>query len=633
MTQRLALMTALMLVLASPGSPAAAPSAPAANSLAFSVYLPLVGVDRPRVRLAALYYDTETSGEPDEAFRLWNVSDSPINLSGYAVGDGQRQVIFPSLNLPAGGSLWCAGNAAAFSRSFGVTAGCEYAADSDPQVPNLGGQALRFANTGGQALLFNPGANLVDAVVYETGNAQQAGWQGPAVQPYTPSTTFAAEGQILYRKFDWITGAPWPDSDRAADWAQDPDDRLEGQRVQYPGWDVDRFARSVTIHAGGALTVALGPDTLFDTVNDTLTAAQQSIWLESYTFEHPALAETLAAAARRGVQVRVLLEGGPAGGINDQQRYVTQVIEAAGGQVWYMTSDRNEADDRYNNQHAKFIVVDHNRLLVSSENFTLDSMPNDDKSDGTWGRRGSALVVDDPALVTHAMAVFEADLDPVHHLDVFRWNATDPKYGPPPAGFAPSTQSGGAGYALVHPQSLTVQGAYRAQVVQSPETSLLPPAAGGLLGMVGRAGNGDVVLVQQLYERVHWGPSAATPDRAPNPRLLAYVDAARRGAVVRILLDSFFDAASNRQTVDYLNLLAQNEHLDLEARLGNPAGLGLHNKMVLVQAAGQGWVHVGSLNGSEASAKVNRELALQVQSDAVHGYLAEAFWSDWESAR
>ena len=633
MTRWLALMLAATVWLASPGAHAAAPPVPAPDSPAFSVYLPIVGVARPRVRLVALYYDTETSGEPDEAFRLWNVGDSPVNLSGYAVGDGQRRVIFPSWNLPTGGSVWCTGNAAAFSRSFGAPAGCEYAADSDPQVPNLTGQALRFGNTGGQALLFNPGGDLVDAVVYETGNAQQAGWQGPAVQPYTPSTAFSAEGQILYRKFDWVTGAPWPDSDRAADWAQDPDDRIEGQRVQYPGWDVDRFARSVTVAAGGSLSVALGPDNLFDAVNTTLAAAQQSIWLESYTFEHPALAETLAAAARRGVEVRVLLEGGPAGGINDQQRYVTQVIEAAGGQVWYMTSDRNEADDRYSNQHAKFIVVDRGRLLVSSENFTLDSMPNDDKSDGTWGRRGSALIVDDPALVAHAIAVFEADLDPVHHLDVFRWSVADPKYGPPPAGFTPSTQSGGAGYVLVHPQPLAVQGAYEAQVVQSPETSLLPPAAGGLLGMVGRASSGDVVLVQQLYERAHWGPSAATPDSAPNPRLLAYIDAARRGATVRILLDSFFDAASNRETVDYLTLLAQNEHLDLEARLGNPAGLGLHNKMVLVQAAGQGWVHLGSLNGSEASAKLNRELALQVQSNAVHGYLAEAFWSDWAATR
>ena len=51
--------------------------------------------------------------------------------------------------------------------------------------------------------------------------------------------------------------------------------------------------------------------------------------------------------------------------------------------------------------------------------------------------------------------------------------------------------------------------------------------------------------------------------------------------------------------------------------------------MVLVQAGGIGWAHVGSLNGSEASAKINRELAVQVQSNAVRDYLAAAFWQDW----
>jgi hypothetical protein len=225
--------------------------------------------------------------------------------------------------------------------------------------------------------------------------------------------------------------------------------------------------------------------------------------------------------------------------------------------------------------------------------------------------------------------VFDADLDPLRHADLFRWQATDPRYGAPPAGFIPNTASGGSGYQLVRPQPLRVSGPFSAEFVQAPETSLLPPDVGGLLGMVGRAGPGDVVLVQQLYERVAWGGAAATPDSAPNPRLLAYVAAARRGATVRILLDSFFDPGANAQTAAWLNLLAQAERLDLLARLANPAGSGLHNKMVLVQAGGTGWVHVGSLNGSEASAKINRELALQVQSDAIYDYFAAAFWQDW----
>ena len=618
------LLILLPIVLASGNTSASQPPAPQ-----YRVFLPAAPLGQPLLRLASLYYDTETSGEPDEAFRLWNISGRTLDLAGYGVSDGSRTVVFPTMQLAAGAGLWCTGNAVAFARSFGFSPDCEYGADSDPAVPNLSGPTLRFGNNGGQALLLGRAGQRIDTVVYENGDAAQAGWQGPAVAPYTPSSAFAAEGQILYRKFDRQTGQPLLDTDSRADWAQDPADHIEGRRVQYPGWDLDAFARPSTLNAQGTFTVALGPDNLFDAVQGAFSGAQQSIRIEGYTFEHLALGQALATKAAQGVVVTLLLEGSPPGGISDQQRYITRLIENAGGQVWFMVSDRNDADDRYSNQHAKFVVIDNQVALISSENFSGDAMPDDDKSDGTLGRRGSALLTTAPAVVAHLQALLAADFDPQHHADLFRWSAADPKYGGPPPGFVPSAQTGGVGYQLVQPQPLTFSGALAAEIVQSPETSLLPADQGGLLGMVGRAGAGDSVLVQQLYERAHWGGSSDTPQSAPNLRLQAYIAAARRGAQVRILLDGYFDAGENAETVVYVNQLAQNEGLNLRALLGNPTGRGIHNKMILVQAGGQRWTHLGSINGSEASSKANRELAIQAQSDAVYDYFAPAFWSDW----
>ena len=60
--------------------------------------------------------------------------------------------------------------------------------------------------------------------------------------------------------------------------------------------------------------------------------------------------------------------------------------------------------------------------------------------------------------------------------------------------------------------------------------------------------------------------------------------------------------------------LASAEGLDLQVRLGNPTHLGIHNKMVLVRIGGRGYAHVGSINGSEVSSKVNGEVTLQVPS-------------------
>ncbi len=39
---------------------------------------------------------------------------------------------------------------------------------------------------------------------------------------------------------------------------------------------------------------------------------------------------------------------------------------------------------------------------------------------------------------------------------------------------------------------------------------------------------------------------------------------------------------------------------------------------------------MGSLNGGEVSAKLNREMALLVGSDATYVYLADVFWYDWD---
>jgi hypothetical protein len=123
----------------------------------------------------------------------------------------------------------------------------------------------------------------------------------------------------------------------------------------------------------------------------------------------------------------------------------------------------------------------------------------------------------------------------------------------------------------------------------------------------------------------------------PNPRLEAYIAAARRGAEVWLLLDEYHvteyyapeDGANNIQTCLRANGIARAERLRLRCQLGLPADLGIHSKIVLAQIDGRGYIHVGSLNGTEMSSKGNRELALQVQSDAAFAYLREMFLGDW----
>ncbi len=596
--------------------------------LPYATYQPVPG--RGPVLISALYYDGYITGELDESFQLYNLGPQMVDLAGWQVNDGRRTVIFPTLTIRPGEWLWCAYRATAFASVFGFSPVCEYGGDSDPAVPDLTGVPLRFGNNGGAILLRKPTGFLSDSLVYEAGDTSTEGWHGPAVQP---QPNFGQEGQILYRKRNPASGHPVPDTDVVANWAQDPADFLNGRKVQYPGWDLDSFFQPLRVAGEPAhVTVLVAPDNVFDGVQAALAAAQESIDIEVYTFKHVALAETIIARQRAGVRVRVLLEGSPAGdGIEDQERWIAQQIEGAGGQVYFLVSDRNGAHDRYESVHAKFIIVDGRTLLVGTENLSYDGMPDDDKRDGTVGHRGAYLVTDAPSLVARARRLFEADLDPAHHADVYRWTPGDPKYGAPPVDFTRDLTSGGTGYPVQKPQPLSIQGAFDFEMVHSPENSLRSDS--GPIGLAARAGPGDTLLIEQLYERTTWGPALSTPATDPNPRLEAYIAAARRGAHVYILLDRLFDdpasPTGNHATLYYVSQVAQSEGLALEARVGNPTRGGLHNKMILGWIGGRGYVQVGSLNGSETSAKANRELVLQVQSDLAYNYLAEMFNYDW----
>lgn len=604
-------------------------------------YLPIVGqFDRggpPPLLLSALYYDTFRTGEPDEAFEIYNPLNWPISLEGWQVSDGRRTVSFPA-GLSAGAltRLWCARKAVSFTLTFGVKPACEYGGDTDSAVPDLTGSALQFANTGGRVTLLHPQGIYSDTLVYEGGEINVPGWSGPAVYPFRPSTNFGEEGQLLYRKPDQVTGLPVADTDRRVDWAQDPDDFSDGRRTQYPGWSLGRFFVPSVVTETANLQVIVAPDHSYAAMHALLAAAEHSIQFEGYTFDNARLGELIVGKVAAGVAVTLALEGSPPGGVSDQQRWIVQRIVQAGGHVYYLRADRaNGIHKRYAYQHGKFWVLDGRLALIGSENLNPEAFPDDDKTDGTFGRRGVYVATDAPSVVAAVQSYMAADIAPGVHGDVWAWDPADPTLGAPPASFTPSYTSGGIFYPVQKPEPLRVQGTFTFQVISSPEQALRTHDS--LLGLIAQAGQGDTLLIEQLYENLYWGAESSNVQNDPNPRLEAYVAAARRGARVRVLLDAYFDnqdlnsPRSNLRTVEYLNARAGAEGLDLQARRRNPTGQGIHNKMVLAEIGGRGWVIVGSLNGGEVSAKLNRELALKVASDEAYAYLADVFWCDWET--
>lgn len=601
------------------------------------LYLPLIRAPASHIVIAAAHVDSVVTGEPDEAILLWNTGSRSQSLAGWELSTASRHATFPitaTLTLEPGQRLWCAAQDAAFLSSFGEPAACAWGVAAQPATARLEG-SLALNNLGGYIALRDAGGVLVDTLLYGDASQPVEGWSGAPAQLYSRGS-IGVEGQLFQRKLHPVTGQP-QDTDAALDWAGDLADVAWGRRVRRPGWqgwDDAGLARPLHGDAFASVTVAVAPEGLYAPLAAALASANHSIDLSLYVFEHPEVAKILAAAAGRGVRVRLLLEGGPPGGVSDLQRWCVRHLVAAGADVRYLAPAAGAPpgyDARYRYTHAKFGIIDGNKAFVGSENFSWDAMPVD-VSTPVGGRRGFYLLTD-AAPVVHALAaIFNQDWAPERFLDLEPYSPAHPKYGDPPADFVlplpPVYEVEAAPFA----QPVTAQGQARFIVASAPENALRPDD--GLHALLQRAGPGDEILLAQLYEHKYWGDGDSNPIADPNPRLQLMIDAARRGARVRLLLDSFFDdpedPRSNRATTDYVRAIAAAEGLDLDARLGNPTGGGIHAKLLLVRVDGETWSAVGSLNGGEVSHKLNREVVLLVDAPAVYARLAEVFAWDWQ---
>ncbi|MCB0062756.1 MAG: hypothetical protein KDE19_11595 [Caldilineaceae bacterium] len=340
-----------------------------------TTYLPLIHGNSPApVRIAAAHIDSAVSGEADEALLLWNTGDQRQPLAGWKLVTPSRTASFPltsTLTLAPGAQLWCAAEATAFLLSFGQKPACEWASDSDPDVPNLDG-SLALANHGGYVQLRSARGIIVDALLYGDEERPITGWEGAAAQLYARGD-IPAEGQIWSRKRDPQSGLP-RDTNQATDWSGDLADLAWGRQVTFPGWQ--RVDTETVVSAQATITVAVGPEGLYQPMATFIAQTQKSLALSLYTIEHKELAELIAAAAARGVAVRLLLEGSPPGGISDLQKWSVATIVAAGGEVQYLAVQETAPKGyrtRYRYLHAKYGISDSRRIFNGTENLSQES--------------------------------------------------------------------------------------------------------------------------------------------------------------------------------------------------------------------------------------------------------------------
>jgi len=318
-----------------------------------------------------------------------------------------------------------------------------------------------------------------------------------------------------------------------------------------------------------------------ESADTPLRDADDRLLLAGYTVVSDDVADRLIAAADRGVDVRVLVEGSPVGGFSARSATLLDRIVAAGVEVRVLDGD----PDRFRFHHAKYAVAD-DRAVVLTENW---------KPSGTGGRsnRGWGVVTGSSRVADDLAAVFENDATArdARSWESFRAEASFHDSGVAndtyPARFDPPDPT------AADVELLTAPGNAADRMVDR-----IDAADDRVLGVVPRTGEADGQIVRALRR------------------------AADRGVDVHLLLSgAWYDREENHEFAASL----ADEPIDVA--VAEPRGRygKIHAKGLVVDDT----AIVGSLNWNEVATTENREVLLAVENESVAAFYARTYAADW----
>lgn len=476
------------------------------------------------------------------------------SLDGVTVSDGEGGFRFPP-GTTIRGELTIARNSVAFNTTHGRMPDYEWY-DYSPVVPDvISGDKIRLANSRDELVIYDHGKIV-----------QMVSW---------PKDVRAREGQVHY-----LENGVW-----------DRRPLLLGQ---------SRFVAETFDNV--TATAFVSPDSSNAVFMQAVASATKTIHVNVYEFSSPVMAQALAGARGRGVNVSVLVEGGPVGGISPEEKAAIRIMNLSGIPVYQMTAV-GERKAPYRFAHAKYMVIDNRAVLLTSENFKSSGFPQS----GTRGNRGWGILLEDPAVSYYFEDLFYSDIRGPNSIPI--------------SGTTGAPEVGSTVPYITEFPSRKFQGV-RVTPVISPDTSYL---IDDLLSSAEAS-----IDIEQAYIT---NESAY----ALNPFLSTAINASRRGVHVRVLLDSYWynieDEKDNDEMVALINRIGAAEGIPLEARCADLESNNLekvHNKGVIVDNRS---VLVSSINWNSNSPNFNREAGVIIENPKAAQYYKEVFEDDWQPVR
>ncbi len=585
------------------------------------------------LRIEEIYFDTYLVDDPDEYVAIRNYGGEVVNLKGYTLSDDEGEgyyrdgtiIIFKDIYVYPDDLVFVVKDGGCFRDQNGFNADISWFNGSIP----IGGLLLEgdmtLSNGNDTICLRDPSGVIVDVVPYGSAiwkedvwpRCDSGGWSGDPAPDLGWGKVLVRQGKDTNTREDWLSHRPrYPAQSRWDD---------------FPDRDISE------------MTCGICPDSGSGVLKSTIEGSESSLKVNVYEITSNWVVSSLIGAADRGVDVKILLEGAPVGGISSSEKRCVKRLLDAGIDVRFMISDMDRAiRDSYRYDHAKYIISDHDVALISSDNFKDSSFPPPSENVLST-TRGWAISMRSPDLNRDLARVFDRDLA---GPDIITASEFIDLEGPFFEGLIPASDRENTGS---RSGKLLVDRGGTGSLSVSPDNIGSP--SNDLLDMI--RGADDEILVELLDISMSWGlnhmPENGVPSRTDelplqnegyiNPYVEALLRAADRGVKVKVLLDGTdFDGNGEPENLPVADeIMAYAEHLGLsglfEVRmhpavrfdLGREIG-NIHNKGMIVDSEK---VWISSFNWGPTSGLENREVGVSVTSSEVAGYYRSAFIYDW----
>ncbi len=344
----------------------------------------------------------------------------------------------------------------------------------------------------------------------------------------------------------------------------------------------------------------VSPDCSFESLENFVSGAD-SLYIGTYVFTNPCILDLLRE--ENISDLKILIESSPVHGMSSKEKKILCNLEENGKKIYlYKKEGRNY-------HHAKYLIKDNSSVLVTSENFGYTGF----SKNSNYGNRGWGAIIEDENLTDDFLEIFFSDLSKAEkfkcELEDYETNCN-----PKEENYIPKFKT----------EKFNNQSVY---------SIFAPNAINEILDLIDSANKS--IYIQQMYIYKYWGSrKEGSVNKTPNLFLERVINKSREGLDVKILLDSYWynidksDPVSNYYTVEYVNQIAEEENITVEARLVDLDRLRfekIHNKGMIIDNK---TVLISTINWNEHSPKNNREVGVVIRGE-VAKYYSKVFSYDW----